>query len=65
VGEAQDDPNENPVLDTPTAGRGLGDMLSGLSFNFTLCGYIFKKIVLPILGSIIVSALLYYLFFMK
>ena len=33
VGEAQEEPNKNPVLKIITEGRGLGDRLSGLGLS--------------------------------
>jgi len=34
VGESWDEPNENPFLKKPTAGRSLGDLLGGMGFDF-------------------------------
>lgn len=33
VGERQDEPNHDPVLKTPTEGRGLGDKLAGMGLS--------------------------------
>ena len=33
VGEAQEEPNDNPFLKKPTAGRGFGDAFPKMSFN--------------------------------
>ena len=33
VGEAQDEPNKNPFLKKPTAGRGLGDALAAIGIE--------------------------------
>ena len=33
VGEAQKEPNKNPFLKTPTAGRGLGDALAAIGVS--------------------------------
>lgn len=53
VGESWEEPNKNPFLERPTIGRGLGDFLKGLkfdfNFNFDLFG-IFK--ILAILGIV-------------
>ena len=58
VGEAQEEPNENPFLKKPTAGRGFGDSLGlgGFSFDFEwnpfgkflpfiMCVYVFLLIL--------------------
>lgn len=34
VGESWDEPNKNPFLERPLVGRGIGDFLKGLSFDF-------------------------------
>lgn len=34
VGEGQEEPNTDPVLDKPKIGRGIGDFLKSMSFNF-------------------------------
>lgn len=52
VGESWDEPNRNPFLERPTAGRGLGDFLKGISFpsfNWDFLGF-FKFIA--ILGAV-------------
>ena len=33
VGEAQNEPNKNPKLKAPKAGRGLGDALAGIGLS--------------------------------
>ena len=38
VGEAQDQPNKDPFLKTPTAGRGLGDAIASVSILPDLSG---------------------------
>ncbi|EGR29195.1 hypothetical protein IMG5_161110 [Ichthyophthirius multifiliis] len=35
VGEAQEDPNENPFLEKPKEGRGINNFLKGSSFDFS------------------------------
>mmetsp|Transcript_16484 Transcript_16484/g.14394 ORF Transcript_16484/g.14394 Transcript_16484/m.14394 type:complete len:83 (+) Transcript_16484:389-637(+) len=35
VGEAWDEPNENPRLTQPTAGRGFGDKFASLAFDLS------------------------------
>lgn len=35
VGEAWDEPNENPRLVPPTAGRGFGDKFASLAFDIS------------------------------
>ena len=34
VGEAQEEPNQNPFLKKPTAGRGLAEALGSFDYNF-------------------------------
>lgn len=34
VGESWDEPNKNPFLERPSVGRGIGDFLKGISFDF-------------------------------
>jgi hypothetical protein len=57
VGEAQDEPNRDPILERPKEGRGILDFLSGTfldisgwSFNFDLFG---NLKLLAILGSVL------------
>ena len=59
VGEAQDEPNENPRLQKPTEGRGLLDRLSSLGidvrgFKFPNLGF-FKTliIIISIVGTLL------------
>lgn len=33
VGEAQEEPNKDPILKIPTVGRGIGDKLAGLGLS--------------------------------
>lgn len=64
VGEAQDEPNDNPKLDKPTEGRGVGDRLLAatnidlgslkipqVNFfrNFIIIGVIFGVVVIVLL----------------
>jgi hypothetical protein len=39
VGEAQNEPNKDPKLITPIAGRGLGDALAGAGLGISLEGF--------------------------
>ena len=52
VGEAREEPNQNPVLDTPTEGRGAADFFKGMNFNFGLCGMIMRKIAMTLLVTV-------------
>ena len=64
VGEAQSEPNKNPKLKTPTAGRGLGDAMSaiGLSvpaLNWNPFGkYIYVIAFFGVLGTVLTFAVL-------
>ena len=60
VGEAQDEPNENPYLKKPTAGRSLGDLLGGLGFdfNFDFAWNPFGKFLPWILGIAILGGII-------
>jgi hypothetical protein len=60
VGESWDEPNENPFLKKPTAGRSLGDLLGGIGFdfNFDFAWNPFGKFLPWILGIAILGALL-------
>ena len=51
MGEAQDEPNINPYLEKPTAGRGLADFFKGVGggFNFMLYLKIFAGVVVLVL----------------
>ena len=39
VGEAQDQPNKDPLLKTPTAGRGLGDAIASVNILPDISGF--------------------------
>ena len=66
VGEAWDEPNENPFLKKPTAGRGLGAALSGLGgFNFDFSWNPFGKYLPFILCMIVVVGLLALAMYLK
>jgi len=43
VGESWDEPNHDPFLKKPTAGRGLGNMLGGMGLNFDFAWNPFGK----------------------
>ena len=63
VGEAQDEPNENPTLVKPTAGRGFASLMPNLSFNLDLSWNPFGK-YLPWILCAIIMALLFAIAFM-
>ena len=67
VGEAQEEPNENPFLKKPTAGRGLGAMLAGIGggFNFDFSWNPFGKYLPWILCMIVVCGLLALAMYLK
>ena len=60
VGESWDEPNENPFLKKPTAGRSLGDLLGGMGFdfNFDFAWNPFGKFLPWILGIAILGGLI-------
>jgi len=66
VGEAQEEPNENPFLKKPTAGRGLASMLAGIGgFSLDLSWNPFGKYLPYILCMIVVVGLLALAMYLK
>jgi hypothetical protein len=65
VGESWDEPNENPFLQKPTAGRGLGDMLSGFGFDLDLSWNPFGKYIKFILALLALIIIMYIGFIAK
>ena len=60
VGEAQEEPNQNPYLEKPKLGRGISDFFKGSFFDFS-----FGKCILYIkifLGIVIVLLVVFILF---
>ena len=64
VGEAQSEPNKNPKLKTPTAGRGLGDAMASIgltapTFSWNPFGnYIYVIAFFGLMGTILTFAVL-------
>ena len=61
AGDGQDEPNDDPFLVKPTAGRRLGDLLAGAGLGFSLFNFgLIKKIflVVTIMGSLLVSIMI-------
>ena len=61
VGESWDEPNQDPFLKKPTAGRGLGNLLSGVGFNLDFAWNPFGKF-LPVILCLMVFLTLLMLF---
>ena len=61
VGESWDEPNHDPFLKKPTAGRGLGNMLSGIGLGFDFAWNPFGKF-LPVILCLMVFLTLLMLF---
>ena len=64
VGEAWDEPNENPFLKKPTAGRGLFDGIGGFEFP-DLAWNPFGPLLPWILGIVILAVLIAAAYFLK
>lgn len=64
VGEAQSEPNKNPKLKTPTAGRGLGDAMAAIgltvpTFSWNPFGnYIYVIVFFAVMGTILTFTVL-------
>ena len=64
VGEAQDEPNKDPFLKRPTAGRGLGDALAALGIempdiSFNPFGKFLPLIIfIAVMGTVLTFAVL-------
>ena len=65
VGEAQDEPNENPTLKKPTAGRGFASLMPSMSFNLDLSWNPFGKYLPWILAAIVLGLLFAIAFMLK
>ena len=62
VGEAQEEPNENPYLEKPKIGRGISDFLKGAGFNFNIWGFFSGrvfKIILGVISSLVIAMILF------
>ncbi len=62
VGEAQEEPNENPYLEKPKIGRGIGDFLKGVGLNIDIWGFFsgrIFKIILGVIGSLLLTMVLF------
>lgn len=56
VGDAQEEPNEDPFLERPTEGRGLADFFKGMGFSMGMC-WIYMQ-VFGGLAVVVVSTLI-------
>jgi hypothetical protein len=70
VGDAQDEPNEDPVLVKPTEGRGYTDALKGIGMNVSLPKINFqfdfyKKIMIAIVVIVILAIIGFCLMYFK
>jgi len=65
VGEAQEEPNQNPWLKKPTAGRGLGEAFGGMSFDFEFSWNPFGKYLPFILAVILLLGILCLVMYLK
>lgn len=59
VGEAQEEPNIDPFLKKPTAGRGLGAFFKGIGFPWKMILTQVCMILAPMLLSALVSFILF------
>eukprot|EP01017_Pseudomicrothorax_dubius_P008779 TRINITY_DN12906_c0_g1_i2.p1 TRINITY_DN12906_c0_g1~~TRINITY_DN12906_c0_g1_i2.p1 ORF type:complete len:474 (-),score=109.87 TRINITY_DN12906_c0_g1_i2:120-1541(-) len=63
VGEGQDEPNEDPILERPTMGRGIGDFFKGVGLDLSgLLGFLnmrFLKMFAGAIGAILVFVVLF------
>ena len=64
VGEAWDDPNENPFLKKPIAGRGFGEGFE-MEFNLDFAWNPFGPLLPWILGIVILAVLIAAAYFLK
>ena len=60
VGEGQDEPNTDPVLERPKIGRGLADFFKGMSFNFNFNLFgLFAKYIVMFLGAVMMFVVMF------
>ena len=65
VGEAQEEPNQNPWLKKPTAGRGFGGVSLGGGFDFEFSWNPFGKYLPFILALILLIGILALVMYLK
>ena len=68
VGEAQDEPNKDPKLKRPTAGRGLGDAMAGVGLSVDVGGWSwnpFGKFIYFVIFGMVMSTILTFAVLLK
>ena len=66
MGEAQDEPNKNPWLKKPTAGRGLGDALAAIGVELPEISWNpFGKFIYIIIFGVVMGTILTFAVLLK